>query len=569
MKKNAKIGLSFLGTVAILIVAVFCFEYFPKNAFALGIKIGEVNIGGLSKTEAEEKLKLEINKFLQKNITFNFTDEQNSRLKEIKIQEIGINFDIKESLKNPFFVGKNTKGKGKLEVFFQNLKEKIAALLKKRQFPLSVEISDESFDKFLTENFGEFEILPKNAEIIFDEKTLNFKTKKPEEGMLFNKEKNEEKIKKSAEFLKINNVYLALQKSQPEINQDQATTAAKKAKEIIESGRYILLANKKTFTIEKKTLGNWFFFLPKREGSTTILSVSLDEELIKNHLEEISSAVNIEAKNPILSFDGGKIKIILPPETGKILNIEKSSKEIQNKILARKNKITLSFDKKEPKITENKIKELQIEKLISSGSSNFSGSSKSRINNIKVGSSKFNGILIEPNEEFSFNKILGEVGPKQGYLPELVIKKNKTVPEYGGGLCQVSTTMFRAAVNSGMEITARTPHAYAVKYYYPQGFDATIYLPFPDLKFKNNTGAHILIQSKIKGNNLAFEFFGKEDGRKVIIKGPYQYDIKEDGSMKARLEEEVWRKGKLIFKKTFLSYYKSPKLYPVERNDSE
>ncbi len=145
----------------------------------------------------------------------------------------------------------------------------------------------------------------------------------------------------------------------------------------------------------------------------------------------------------------------------------------------------------------------------------------------------------------------------------LVIKNNKTVPEYGGGVCQVSTTMFRAAVYSGLEITERKSHAYPVKYYNPQGFDATVYLPSPDLKFKNNTGNWILIQAKIKDNNLTFEFYGKDDGRKVIVKGPYQYDFQEDGSMKARLEEEVWKNGELILKKTFLSFYKSPNLYPT------
>jgi vancomycin resistance protein YoaR len=130
--------------------------------------------------------------------------------------------------------------------------------------------------------------------------------------------------------------------------------------------------------------------------------------------------------------------------------------------------------------------------------------------------------------------------------------------------------MFRAAINSGFEITQRYPHAFPVKYYNPQGFDATIYPPFPDLKFINNTPNYLLVQTRIEGYNLIFEIYGTDDGRKVEISGPYQYDIGEDGSMKARLVQKVYDKNQeLIINETFYSNYKSPDLYPVEKNPLE
>jgi vancomycin resistance protein YoaR len=567
----------FLIAAAIFIVAVFCFEYFPKDAFAFGIMVGGEKIGGFSQAEAEEKIAEKTNESLEKNIVFKFTpletesltgnNLENVYLKEIKAKDIGISFNIKKSLEEPFLIGKKVSSGGldeKFKVFFQNLKEKLSALEGKYQFPISVEITDESFDNFFTENFGQFETLPQNAEVLFNEKTLNFEVKEPREGALFSREKIKEDIKKDTAFLKTNDLYLVLEKTSPEISKETALVAASQAKEIIESSPYFLLVGGKKIELPKKTLGVWFSFVPKKEDSQVLLSPALDEELIKNYLAELSRSLNVEAQNPTLSFEGGVLKIVLPPKTGKILKIEESAKEIQEKILAKENKISLFVEEVEPKITEEKIKELQIEKLIGAGTSNFSGSPKNRIHNIKIGASQFNGVLVGPDTEFSFNQILGEVGPDQGYLPELVIKNNKTVPEYGGGICQVSTTMFRAAVNSGMEVTERTPHAYPVKYYNPQGSDATVYQPSPDLKFKNNTGGWLLIQSKIEGNNLTFEFYGKDDGRQVIVKGPYQYDFKEDGSMKARLEQEVWKNGNLILKKTFLSSYNSPKLYPTE-----
>ena len=111
-----------------------------------------------------------------------------------------------------------------------------------------------------------------------------------------------------------------------------------------------------------------------------------------------------------------------------------------------------------------------------------------------------------------------------GYYKELVITNNETKPEYGGGLCQVSSTMYRAVLYGGLPVVARTEHSYAVSYYaYPSGYglDATIYQPAPDLKFTNDTGSYILIQSYSEGTSAYFKFYGTDDGRTVIMDGPY------------------------------------------------
>ncbi len=231
--------------------------------------------------------------------------------------------------------------------------------------------------------------------------------------------------------------------------------------------------------------------------------------------------------------------------------------------------IDLIVIRRQPVITMESLNALGLTSLLGTGTSSFSGSHKSRIHNIQVGAEKFNGLIIKPGEEFSFDDNLGEVGPKQGYLPELVIKQGKTIPEYGGGLCQVSTTVFRAAINAGLKITERHPHAFPVKYYNPQGFDATIYPPSPDLKFINDTPNNILLQSKIEGNKLTFEIYGTSDNREVKIKGPTILQANHDGSMKTILYQEIWRNGQLDRQDKFPSNYKSPALYPVVQNPLE
>jgi len=170
------------------------------------------------------------------------------------------------------------------------------------------------------------------------------------------------------------------------------------------------------------------------------------------------------------------------------------------------------------------LQELGITELIATGYTGYSGSPYNRGMNIAVGMSKFNGVLVEPGEVFSFLDTLGVVDGSTGYYKELVITNNETKPEYGGGLCQVSSTMFRAMLYGGLPIETRYEHSYAVSYYaYPNGYglDATIYQPWPDLQFTNDTGGYILIQAYVEENEAYFKFYGTSDGRTVAMDGPY------------------------------------------------
>jgi vancomycin resistance protein YoaR len=174
----------------------------------------------------------------------------------------------------------------------------------------------------------------------------------------------------------------------------------------------------------------------------------------------------------------------------------------------------------DPTVTTADANSLGITEVIGVGRSNFAGSPKNRRANIHTGAAKLNGIIIKPDEEFSLIAALGDINQATGYLPELVIKGNQTVPEYGGGLCQIGTTTFRAALATGLPIVERRNHSYRVTYYEPAGTDATIYDPKPDFRFKNDTGHAILIQTAIEGDNLVFEFWGTSDQRAVVQTKP-------------------------------------------------
>lgn len=165
-----------------------------------------------------------------------------------------------------------------------------------------------------------------------------------------------------------------------------------------------------------------------------------------------------------------------------------------------------------------------IKEVVTVGESDFSDSPVNRVHNIGVGLARFNGHLIPKGETFSFIKVLGPVNAAAGYRKELVILGDKTLPDFGGGLCQVSSTAYRGIWEYGLPIVQRRNHSFAVNHYSPQGTDATIYPPSTDLKFTNDTPGDLLMQTYADDNDRAyFIYYGTHDDRTSEIVGPFTW----------------------------------------------
>lgn len=265
-------------------------------------------------------------------------------------------------------------------------------------------------------------------------------------------------------------------------------------------------------------------------GNSEIIDtkIALNSQKTSEFFKQLSSQINQEVQEPLFSVEQTsdpekpKITEFRPPVEGRTLDVPLSKERLTNAILNPDvQTIELPVLVISPK---NKLaNDYGIKELIGRGVSNFAGSITNRIFNVNHAAAKINGILISPGEEFSFVNTVGDISAATGYKQAYVIKSGRTVLDDGGGVCQVSTTIFRAALNSGLPITARTAHAYRVSYYeqgYPPGLDATIFHPSVDFKFKNDTTHHILVQSYTNGTTLYVDFYGTSDGRVANLTKP-------------------------------------------------
>lgn len=306
--------------------------------------------------------------------------------------------------------------------------------------------------------------------------------------------------------------------------------------------------------------------------------------------ETLAKEINRQPQNAKFVFEQGKVQEFKPAKDG--ISLEEL-KFIENFVLAlekledkeeKTQSVTVSAVVTPPKITTASVNDFGIKELIGVGKSNFRGSIASRVHNIALAAGRFNGVLIAPGEIFSFNQVLGDVSAFTGYQQAYIIKDGKTVLGDGGGVCQVSSTFFRAALDAGLGIVERRAHSYRVSYYeqgFPPGLDATVYAPSPDLKIKNDTPAHILIQTRTdtKGLSLVFEFYGTSDGRVVSLGKPKisnvvapppdlyqddptlplgkikQIDYKAWGA-RVTFDYKVTRGGEVLEERTFISNYR-------------
>ncbi|ACO46662.1 VanW family protein [Deinococcus deserti] len=158
--------------------------------------------------------------------------------------------------------------------------------------------------------------------------------------------------------------------------------------------------------------------------------------------------------------------------------------------------------------------------LITVGRSTYYGSSPARRINVATAANKIHGSVVAKGETFSFLEALGSITPENGFVGGLIISGGRTVDGLGGGVCQVSTTVFRALYQAGLPVVERNQHSYRVAYYEPQiGFEAAVYDPGVDLKMKNDTGGPLLIKAIDHPNKsvLTVEVWGIKQTRKVVV----------------------------------------------------
>ena len=563
IERNRKILISVLIFLTGIICFIFTLEAVNSQKIAFGIKVANFNLGNQTLKVSQEILKDKWDTYANSEIVLHYQN----RAWAIKLADLGFQINYQTTANQAYQITRQSND-------LINLKDQLAALVGFYNLSLIYVVDEQRFESRTAEIFQNIEQLAKDATLIFDQETDQFILQESNKGSAIDREKLLNDLSNRIKVFSNQSISLNLINDYPEVEDNEVDAVFKKANQILEGHPFRLDFEERHWTIKKEVLVDWIKFeaIEQENSNNQILDLSLDRAKMREYLKKyVASIIDRPKTNARLKIEDNKATLFIPEQDGFEVKMDRTLDQLTENILGgppiQKTNVTASRSR--PKIKLWQTNNLGINTLIAQGVSNFAGSPNNRVHNIKTGIAKLNGIILNPGQEFSFNTLLGDSGPEQGYLPELVIKKGKVIPEYGGGLCQVSTTFFRAAINSGLQITERYAHAFPVAYYAPHGFDATVYDPRPDLRFVNNTSAHILLQAVVEGNQLTINVYGTDDGREVRIEGPYIMLSRPNGSMKTVLTQRVYLEDEIIEEQVFYSNYNSPDLYTNNTNDSE
>lgn len=537
------------------------------------MKVNNISLAGKTKDEAIKSIPYPVSNLSANGqgipyhpLKFNFEDKS----WQIDLENLDLKYLPEETVQRAYLVGRS----GNLKNDFL---AKWAAWNKKINLGLSFKIDQLELNKHIATISAQIEkpTIPPTIKIVNNKVEIQ----PGEAGKKLNKPKLLELIDKKISYTDFSPIKLPIESILPEITQAEAEKTRQRAEKLL--GKSIKLAyDKNSWTIEEKELTDLLSF---KNG--------FDEVKIASYTASLAKSIDRSAQNALFNFSNGRVLEFKPARDGQTLTqkrtvqlikeaLEGLEKEEQNKTAS----ITLPIQLTKPSITTEQVNNLGINELIGKGESWFWGSAAERIHNIKLAASKLNGFLIAPGETFSFNKAVGDVSVQTGFKQAYIIKEGRTVLGDGGGVCQVSTTLFRAALDAGLPIEERKPHAYRVSYYeqnYQVGVDATVFDPTADLKFKNDTPAHILIQAYVTPSaaKLTFDLYGTSDGRGATISQSRIWDQKppppdlyqDDPTLPAGVVKQVdwkawgakvsfdWqvvRGGEVLQEKTFYSNYR-------------
>ena len=281
--------------------------------------------------------------------------------------------------------------------------------------------------------------------------------------------------------------------------------------------------------LPQEVLASWLRVDVQDSGDGVLQhSVQVDENAVRHWLRQFEGQLYREPVNARFYFndDTSELVLVAPHINGRSLDLDATVDQFLAQVGSSDRSVPFIMQAIEPAVHSGvTATDLGITELITQTTTWFYGSTDARKHNIARSAANFFGVVIAPGEEFSFNKYLGSVSEDDGYEEGFIIVGGRTINGIGGGVCQVSTTLYQSAFLAGFPITERWEHGYMLGYYNDgegPGMDATVFSPIVDMKFINNTPYHLLIENYYNEENeaLTFKMYSTGMGREVLKTEP-------------------------------------------------
>ncbi|HAG10692.1 MAG TPA: vanomycin resistance protein VanB [Desulfotomaculum sp.] len=252
--------------------------------------------------------------------------------------------------------------------------------------------------------------------------------------------------------------------------------------------------------------------LIKESGYELPLRLVINKNKFEQKVMTFNSAIGSPAQDAAFRVIKGDRVEVVPARSGTGVNPEDAYKQLVDYLVKNSGNpvLDLNLVTIKPKRTTEMVESMGLKGLLAYHTTSFDPGNVGRTYNIRVAANALDGLLAPPGQEVSFNKVVGPRSSEAGYKNAKVIINGEFVDGIGGGVCQVSTTLYNAIILSNLEILERTNHSLPIQYI-PIGRDATVVYGLSDLRFRNNTESFIYIRSFVSGGYLTFKVYGNTD----------------------------------------------------------
>jgi vancomycin resistance protein YoaR len=500
-----------------------------------GVSAYGIPLGGLTRVQAAEALSQRYTYGSQ--AIFTFRDMASGKTWQFKAANLGVQYNPQETVERAYRIGRDSS-------FFRALTGQWNAWVKGEVIQPTIIYDQSTATTFLEGLAAGLNKPVQDATIVIQGRQVI--TTPSQVGRALDIPATLNKLRKSILNMDTGGeIELVIAETQPEVIESE--TAALKVRAALNSPIQLYV------DAAKEGVGPWQITpdfiagiisitkVPESPGSATFrYDVTADSKPVRTLLVNLGTQLRIEPVSARFTFNPNTRQLDILKESvgGRSLNVDATLKRFDEVIFKTDNRrVALLFREELPAVnSRSTAEELGIKQEVVRATTFFFGSSPERRTNISVAAANFHGVVISPGEVFSFNRYLGDVSPETGYETGLVIIGNQTIKGVGGGVCQVSSTVFQAAFFAGFPINERYPHGYRVGYYesgtavvdnvtYKSGvgMDATVYAPVVDFKFTNDTKQYLLMEAYFDNNAsaLTFKFFSTPTGRVVTKEGPF------------------------------------------------
>lgn len=554
--------------VVLMLVIVMAYLAAYNGKIVPGVQVSGVEVGNLTGEQAAKVLEARLERDGERELVIRHEE----RVWRLNDDNLGIEISVPLTINQAWMVARSGN-------IWERFGEAQRSFFEGVNLPLEVSIDEDLWLPVVASISAEIEVTEIKPSLRIEtaggDKEIVYE--QGQAGLEVDEDRLKQMILEHRAWLDDREITLPVKQLRTEVSEESVKKAITKAEKLIGGSLIVKLED-----------NEWVLGEEELVGMIAIGDDATSRDRISELVTVYSEGVNREPQNAVFRFENGRVVEFAPGKEG----ITVKEDDLMDRLVEAldsfngKNKIVVEtpVEKKEPVVSTAEVNNMGIKELIGRGKSTYLHSIINRVHNVSLAARRIGGTLVAPGEVFSFNQTLGEVSQATGYKPAYVISSGRTVLGDGGGVCQVSTTLFRSVLDAGLPIIERKPHSYRVSYYEQDskpGIDATVYDPSVDFKFRNDTPGYILIQAIVNEaeRTLVFELYGTDDGREVTLGEPkvwgqsapppplYQDDpslpvgvIKQIDwaawGAKTSFEYKVTRDGEVLQDETFYSNYR-------------